>query len=167
MICREVGWTASQTLFKAAIAGLMHDIGKKEIDQHLLAKRPGELTESEAELIKTHATRGMEILSDVPSIPPDLIQAVLQHHEDCAGTGYPAGLTKATIQPLARLIAVADELVDLIVPGPGQPRLSPRDALVRLQALHGDKLDPAFVTPLYTILGLASRMQSEPLAMAA
>ena len=65
------------------------------------------LTEEEYEIIKTHTTKGKEILEKI-SISPDLPIGAHYHHERYDGKGYPDGLKGEEIPEIARIIAVAD-----------------------------------------------------------
>ncbi len=88
------------------IGGPLHDIGKIGIDDAILRK-PGRLTGDEYEIMKTHTTKGAEILSSVPEMGP-IIPIVRNHHERWDGTGYPDALAEEAIPLLARIVAVAD-----------------------------------------------------------
>ena len=57
--------------------------------------------------MKTHTTKGAEILSSVPEMEP-IIPIVRSHHERWDGAGYPDGLAGEEIPLLARIVAVAD-----------------------------------------------------------
>jgi HD-GYP domain-containing protein (c-di-GMP phosphodiesterase class II) len=120
MIGRAMGWKSPQTLFRLSVAGLLHDIGCKEIPREILDKPRRELNSAETARLEAHAVRSAEILSDIPGVPSDVIQAVYQHHENCTGYGYPAGLKMSKIQPMARVLALADEFCYLVVNGPGR-----------------------------------------------
>ena len=86
-------------------AARMHDIGKVAVPSEILAK-PGPLTDSEWEIVKTHPQAGAEMLEDpmFATIRP----WVLAHHERPDGRGYPLGLTAEQIPIEASIIAVAD-----------------------------------------------------------
>ncbi len=88
------------------LCGLLHDVGKIGIDDNVLRK-PGKLTEAEYEHIKTHAEIGYKILSDIKQLD-EVLPAVLHHHEQWNGKGYPHGLSGENIPLLARIVAVAD-----------------------------------------------------------
>ncbi len=88
------------------IGGPLHDIGKIGIDDAILRK-PGRLTGAEYEIMKTHTTKGAEILSSIPEMEP-IIPIVRNHHERWDGTGYPDGLAGEEIPLLARILAVTD-----------------------------------------------------------
>lgn len=88
------------------IGGPLHDIGKIGIDDSILRK-PGRLTGEEYEIMKTHTTKGAEILSSVSEMEP-IIPIVRSHHERWDGMGYPDKLAGEDIPLLARIVAVAD-----------------------------------------------------------
>jgi HD-GYP domain-containing protein (c-di-GMP phosphodiesterase class II) len=81
-------------------------VGKIGINDNVLQK-PGKLTESEYEHIKTHARIGHRILCDIKQLD-DVLPAVLHHHEQWDGHGYPSGLAGEDIPLLARIVGVAD-----------------------------------------------------------
>jgi HD superfamily phosphohydrolase YqeK len=88
------------------LSGLLHDIGKIGIDDHVLRK-PGKLTEAEYEHIKLHAEIGYRILKDLRQLG-QVLPAVRHHHEAWNGSGYPLGLAGEEIPLYARIVAVAD-----------------------------------------------------------
>jgi HD-GYP domain-containing protein (c-di-GMP phosphodiesterase class II) len=86
---------------------LLHDIGKLAIPPPILHK-PGRLTESEWQVMKTHPRTGVELIRD-SSVWCPLVQAiVLRHHERWDGSGYPDGKRNEEIHQMARIAAVAD-----------------------------------------------------------
>lgn len=86
--------------------GLLHDTGKIVIDDKILNK-PGRLTSQEYEVIKSHTTKGADILKDFTAID-NITVGALYHHERYDGKGYPTGLIGVDIPLIARIIAVAD-----------------------------------------------------------
>jgi HD-GYP domain-containing protein (c-di-GMP phosphodiesterase class II) len=104
-LARELGWSRAM-LTNIYLAGLLHDVGKLEIDERLLRK-PGQLTDKEYERIKLHPELGHEILSGIEPLSA-VLPAVLHHHERWDGHGYPEGLSGVKIPEIARIIAVAD-----------------------------------------------------------
>ena len=88
------------------ISGILHDLGKVDIPNEILNK-PGKLTDDEFEVIKLHTVRGYtrlkkEKLKDVVKL------AVLQHHENVDGTGYPFKLKSDKINDIAKILSVVD-----------------------------------------------------------
>ncbi|MBF0490392.1 MAG: HD domain-containing protein [Candidatus Omnitrophica bacterium] len=88
------------------IAGLLHDIGKIGIPEAILTKKD-KLTAEEYEIMKSHTTRGAEILSPLTGFE-ECIFGVKYHHEQYDGRGYPEGLKGEEIPMVASIIAVAD-----------------------------------------------------------
>jgi putative nucleotidyltransferase with HDIG domain len=88
------------------IAGLLHDIGKIAIPEAILSKQD-KLTTEEYEIMKSHTTRGAEILSPLTGFE-EVINGVKYHHERFDGKGYPDGLKEDNIPMIAAIIAVAD-----------------------------------------------------------
>jgi len=88
------------------MAGILHDIGKIGVDDHVLRK-PGRLTEDEFEQIKQHPVLGYEILQGIRPFRK-ILPAVRHHHESWDGSGYPDGLAGESIPRDAQVLAVAD-----------------------------------------------------------
>ncbi len=88
------------------MAGLLHDVGKIGIDDSVLRKA-GRLTDLEFEHIKMHPEMGYRILADLKQLS-DVLPAVLHHHEQWNGGGYPHGLKAEETPLIARIVAVAD-----------------------------------------------------------
>ena len=88
------------------LAGLLHDIGKMLVPMEII-KKPARLTNEEYRIIQEHPTLGYNILKD-QNIDPRIARAALQHHERCDGKGYPKGLVSGSIDPFAKIVAIAD-----------------------------------------------------------
>lgn len=109
IIAKNHGWSSTPGLVKVATAGLLHDIGKKQLSKELIDKRRSEMNAEELSQYEKHPMRGFEILSDSSPYPPEITQAILHHHERGDGTGFPGHLFALKIIPLAHILAVADE----------------------------------------------------------
>ena len=70
--------------------------------------KPGKLTPDEFEEIKRHTIYGYDILKDVEGISPRVALVALQHHERLDARGYPDRLRSNEVDPLSRIVAVAD-----------------------------------------------------------
>ncbi|MDO4806020.1 MAG: two-component regulator propeller domain-containing protein [Coriobacteriales bacterium] len=105
LLARELGFTEDEceNLRKAA---LLHDIGKIGIPDRILNK-PGRLTDEEYAVMKTHVSRGAEILKDFTMID-HVVEGALYHHERYDGSGYVTGIAGQKIPLYGRIIAVAD-----------------------------------------------------------
>jgi putative nucleotidyltransferase with HDIG domain len=124
------------------MAALLHDIGKLSVPAEILSK-PGQLSAVEFGLIREHPLRGHDILSRI-SFPWPIADIVMQHHERCDGSGYPAGLTGDAILLPASVLAVADVLEAMASFRPYRPALGPEAAVAEI-AGHPEKYCPEVV----------------------
>jgi HD-GYP domain-containing protein (c-di-GMP phosphodiesterase class II) len=131
------------------ISAQLHDVGKIGIEDHIL-KKPGALTEEEFEVMKTHTTKGANILRPVTQLA-EMLPGIELHHEALDGRGYPYGLKGDQIPLLARVIAVADTFDALTTNRPYQTAHTPEQALQIIRNLAGKRLDPDAVTALLAV----------------
>jgi HD-GYP domain-containing protein (c-di-GMP phosphodiesterase class II) len=110
-----------------SMAGAVHDIGKISIPAEILSK-PGRLTESELNLIKSHPQAGYYILREI-DFPWPIAHIVYQHHERMDGSGYPQGLSGEEILIESRILAVADVVEAMASHRPYRPALGIDKAL--------------------------------------
>jgi len=131
------------------ISAQLHDVGKIGIEDHIL-KKPGALTEEEFEVMKTHTTKGANILRPVTQLA-EMLPGIELHHEALDGRGYPYGLKGEQIPLLARVIAVADTFDALTTNRPYQQAHTPEQALGIIKNLAGKRLDPIAVNALLAV----------------
>ena len=100
--------TKAEKIENIRYGSLLHDIGKIGIPYAVLLK-PGKLTPSEFEIIKTHPIIGSQILRESSL---KLIQVgctiAHSHHEKWDGSGYPDGLKGNDIPLVARVVGLVD-----------------------------------------------------------
>ena len=148
LIAKEMGLPPAfmETL---QISAQLHDVGKIGIEDHIL-KKPGSLTEEEFEVMKTHTTKGANILRPVPQLA-EMLPGIELHHEALDGRGYPYGLKGDQIPLMPRVIAVADTFDALTTNRPYQQAHTPDQALQIIRSLAGKRLDPAAVDALLAV----------------
>ena len=93
-------------------ASAMHDIGKISVPDSILLK-PGRLSSEEFEVMKSHTTRGSEILERIKDIQDKeyydiCLDIIRHHHERYDGGGYPDGLRGEENSIAAQLTAISD-----------------------------------------------------------
>jgi putative nucleotidyltransferase with HDIG domain len=137
------------TLRAIEAAGLLHDIGKLAIPDHILNK-PGKLTTAEFEQMKVHATAGAQILSAI-DFPFPVVPIVRHHHERWNGQGYPCGLSGEEIPLGARILAVVDCFDALTSDRPYRPALSADEAIEWLKSQRGVMYDARVVDAFASI----------------
>ncbi len=96
-----IGWASS-----------LHDIGKIVIPDNIILK-PGKLNEDEYEIIKSHTTKGAEIIERVIHLDNKVFceyayDIARHHHEKYDGKGYPDGLKGEDISIAAQIVSLVD-----------------------------------------------------------
>lgn len=108
---KEYGLT-EESINTISSASAMHDIGKIAIPDHILLK-PGKLTWEEFEIMKTHTTKGCDLLNSLNYIKTSnyfkySYEICRYHHERWDGNGYPDHLKGDEIPIWAQVVALAD-----------------------------------------------------------
>ncbi len=148
LIAKEMGM-AEDFLETVRVSAQLHDVGKIGIEDRIL-KKPGALTAEEFEVMKTHTTKGANILRPVAQLK-DMIPGIELHHESLDGRGYPHGYKADEITVLPRIIAVADTFDALTTNRPYQQAHDCEDALRIIHSISGKRLDPTAVAALQAI----------------
>jgi len=124
----------------------LHDVGKIAIPDRILLK-PGRLDPDEYEIMKTHTTRGMEIIGELGDINSSLYlkhcgDICIGHHERWDGKGYPNQLKGLEIPLVARLAAVADVYDALVSARVYKEAFSYHEAIRIIVDGKGTQFDP-------------------------
>jgi PAS domain S-box-containing protein len=132
------------------VMGQLIDVGMLQIPREVLW-RPGQLSPSEYELVKTHAERGYESLRRI-EFPWPVAEVVREHHERLDGSGYPRGLKGDEIMLEARIVAVADAAEAMLAPRPQRAALSLAACIEELQSQAGRRYDARVVKACVKLL---------------
>jgi len=124
------------------LAGIVHDIGKLHVPEHVLRK-PTLLTAEEFEIMKSHAARGARILEPLKAIAIERI--VRHHHERYDGRGYPDGLAGDRIPLGARIVTVAECFHNMLSTLRYKSARTFEDALAEIRRCSGTQFDPKVV----------------------
>ena len=138
-LAEKLGLTrqAIQSLIKGAF---LHDVGKLGIRDNILLK-PGQLDETEFEVMKTHVQHGMDIVAR-SSWLQDAEEVVGHHHQKYDGSGYYGGRQGKDIPMNARIFAIADVFDALTSKRPYKEPMSFDKAMSILQEGRGSHFDP-------------------------
>ncbi|MGB4439079.1 MAG: HD domain-containing phosphohydrolase [Sedimentibacter sp.] len=128
---------------KLKSAGCFHDIGKIALAPELLYKND-KLNNQELVEMKKHAMVGYRILNSFDDTA-DLADAVLLHHEQWDGNGYPKGLKGEEIPLHARIISIVENYDRMIYDSYGKESMSSFDAIQAIRENAGIKFDPQIV----------------------
>jgi putative two-component system response regulator len=112
-------------------AGVVHDIGKIGVPEHVLIKN-GPLNEEEWEVMKQHPVTGERICSPLKSFRL-VLPIIRHHHEKLDGSGYPDGLKGDKIPLTARVLQVTDIYDALTTNRPYRGALSHHEAIRTMQ----------------------------------
>ncbi len=129
----EYGLDAHKIQIIVAVSAL-HDIGKIAIPDNILLK-PAKLTEEEFEMMRSHTTKGCEILDTIQGTWSEehakiAAEVCRSHHERFDGNGYPDGLVGDEIPISAQIVSLAD-VYDALVSDRVYKKAYPKD-----QAYH-------------------------------
>lgn len=147
---RVLGMKDPNSCREVRLAGLLHDIGKIGVADHVLRKK-GPLSPDEFALIKSHAVIGARIAARVEGLE-HVSKAILHHHERYDGLGYPLGLTGETTPMMAKLITVADCFDSLTSDRPYRKARSREEAVAELKRSTGTQLDPNIVKAFLEVI---------------
>ncbi len=120
---------------------VLHDIGKIGIPDSILQK-PGKLTPTEYEIMKTHTNIGAEIAKMIPNVTASPVYAEMSyeicrfHHERYDGKGYPAGFVGEEIPFCAQVVGIADVYDALTSERVYKPAYSHNEAIYMI--FHGE-----------------------------
>ncbi|MDO8531128.1 MAG: HD domain-containing phosphohydrolase, partial [Dehalococcoidia bacterium] len=135
-------------------AAYLHDIGLLALPEEALNRR-GVLSPEEREKMVKHPEVGARLLSDA-RIQSSVRDAVLHHHENFDGSGYPLGLAREAIPLAARILRVVDSLEAMTTPRSYRKKVITRSqALKEMQQKAGKLYDPQVVSALEKALGEA------------
>ncbi|MCR4717972.1 MAG: HD domain-containing protein [Lachnospiraceae bacterium] len=139
MIAKRLGMSDEEcdNIRKSA---LLHDIGKIGIPDRILNK-PDRLTDDEYAIMKSHVTRGAEILREF-TLVDHIIEGALYHHEKYDGTGYASGLKGKEIPLYGRIIGVADAFDAMTANRIYRKKLDFDFVINELKRCRGTQFDP-------------------------
>ncbi len=141
-----------EMLLAIGTAGLLHDVGKSRVAEHILYK-PGKLTKEEFTEIMAHSRIGAEILIGQKNTTPLDIAAAWGHHIRHDGSGYPRQPSWAARHPITSLLQICDAFEALTAARPYKPPLTPHMAYSIMLRDKGG-FQPAMLASFISTIGL-------------
>jgi hypothetical protein len=157
LICRD-GGNSEDEIALIFQAGLLHDLGLLHIDPGLTGKKHG-ISAAQWHTIRSHVDIGATIASSEPELPQRLAAIIREHHERGDGSGYPAGLELADIDPLASILGLADMIHALRYEDPSSFSVTLADCMPFLRVNRGTVANTTFLCASRILL--ASRADAE------
>lgn len=96
-------------IYNAFLAGLTHELGFVHLDPEIVNSNK-ELTPEEWRTIQSHVVVGKIVLENISEVSEEVSRAVLEHHENCDGSGYPASKTKKDLSIIGNIISMVDSI---------------------------------------------------------
>ena len=112
LIARKLGLD-DEECYNLAIAGMVHDIGKLRLSSYLYGRNSNGMLIEEIQYMRMHSKLGYDILKKY-GYNDAICEAVLYHHENYDGSGYPDNRKAEQIPLGARIMRVADAFIALI-----------------------------------------------------
>lgn len=151
LLGKALGFDAG-TLQTIGVAAIFHDIGKEDIPSRVLLKTDP-LTHAEEELVRQHCEFGARMALR-GGLPETVVAAILQHHENVDGSGYPHRISGERLAPAVRVISIVNHYDNLCNPTNPANALTPYEALSTMFAKRKNWFDPAMLGKLIHVLGV-------------
>jgi len=147
-LAREVGASeAEQDLVHTA--GLLHDIGKFALPDRILNAEI--LSDEDWAVVRRHPQEGATLVGRLDGYGP-VSDAILYHHENVDGSGYPAGLIADEIPLASRILAICSTYDTLTARDSYRSPMTPQDAMSELRRVAGRQLDTGLVESFIAML---------------
>lgn len=147
----SIGLPLYPDLYILGLGGILHDMGKKNIDTMILNK-PEPLNTEEFETIRQHVRFGAELLRGHTDIPDEAVRMVLEHHERLNGSGYPKGISGDNISMFGRIAQIVEVYDAMTTDFPYRKKYRPFDALNHLH-MCSELYDPNLTREFILLLG--------------
>ena len=121
-------------------AGLLHDIGKVGIPEHVLSK-PGVLIPEERTIMESHVLQSISIIKHIPNLI-ETVPIIISHHEHFDGSGYPRQIKGESIPKLGRILCLADSFDAMTTDRPYRKGLTFEQAIYEVKRNKGTHFDP-------------------------
>jgi putative nucleotidyltransferase with HDIG domain len=134
------------------VGALFHDVGLSQVPSKIV-KNSGPLRKTEREFFELHCQYGEEMAREAGLSTK--IQAIIhQHHEHFDGTGYPQKLRGDAIDPMTRIVAIANAFDSLCNPVHQQNGLTPHEALAQIFSVYRNRFDPQLLRRFIHFMGI-------------
>jgi hypothetical protein len=152
----------AETLEQLTVAGLLHDVGLRELElpyERIAARRPLDI--EEMAIVRRHPVVGAALLERI-SFPYPVAPLVRHHHEWYDGSGYPDRLIAEEIPYGSRLIAIVEAFDAMTAPDSYRTPVSRASALEAIRARAGSQFDPELATRFCAFVRSESAVDRPP-----
>ncbi|MFH1452457.1 MAG: HD domain-containing phosphohydrolase [Armatimonadota bacterium] len=149
LIAKRLGANQAQ-LELIKTGAVLHDLGKIGTPDNILLK-PGALTDDERNVMQQHVTNSTNILRDISSLHPKVLDIVKHHHERYDGEGYPDRLKGDDIPVESQIVAIADTFDAMTSDRPYRKGMPHEKAVALLKEAAGTQFNPKLVDIFITL----------------
>ena len=136
-----------------AAGALLHDAGMLRVPPDIVSKK-GALSPEEAQKMRAHPLLSYKIITRELQYPDDVGLMGLQHHERWDGEGYPRRTAGADIDPLARIVSVADAFEAMVSQKPYRNSMIGYAAMKSLLSDNSRRFDPDVLKAFVRSMGI-------------
>ncbi|MCC7441951.1 MAG: HD domain-containing protein, partial [Bdellovibrionales bacterium] len=112
LFAREMQFDSDSALLMVGVACLLHDVALLKNFPELAHEDESRMSDAERIRFRSHPQKGAQYLRTMKGVIPEgVLQAVEQHHERRDGSGFPNGMSGGSIQKVAEIIGVSEDLV--------------------------------------------------------
>lgn len=129
-----------ETVTELGVAALFHDVGKEE-------------KVNNKSFVDLHCEVGASVALRA-GLSEQISKIILQHHEYMDGSGFPMHIRGERIDPLSRIVALANHYDNLCNPPNPVDAMTPFEALSQMFALQSRKFDANLLQLLVKLLGV-------------
>jgi putative nucleotidyltransferase with HDIG domain len=134
----------------AHTAGLLHDIGKFILPDHILLADT-KLDDEDWQLIRMHPYQGAKVVREVEGYGP-IADIIWCHHERIDGRGYPRGIAGDDIPMISRMISISDTYDVMTSRDSYRNPVTSAEAIAELRRVSGAQLDGHLVEVFISVL---------------
>lgn len=127
LLAKSNGITSETNLKIIGLGGFLHDVGVSQLTFD--PEDEDQMTPEQRKEMNRHPEIGRQLLDRVKGIRAEVLQIIVQHHEQPNGCGYPNGLRDNDIYHPAKIVSIADTFCSLIT------KRSYRDAFTVSEAI--------------------------------
>ncbi len=106
LLAKTLDYSQEQLLI-VGTAALLHDLGKRNISAEILNKTTL-LSDDEFKSLQEYPNNSKAKAIEFGITNPSILSAIVSHHENNDGTGYPNGLKGKSIPIMGQIIAICD-----------------------------------------------------------
>lgn len=112
LVAKKMGIVSKSNLELIGLGALLHDVGMAQLNFD--PEETDILTRDQRKELNRHPELGKQLLDTNNVIKREVLQIILQHHEQPNGLGYPNCLKDKEIYPPAKIVAIVSCFVALI-----------------------------------------------------